>query len=66
MLIISEAVAKSALMRTESRGGHTREDYPDSTDEWEKVNIVVRNVNGEMQHESVERAAIPDELKALL
>ena len=29
MLDISEAVTKSALERTESRGGHTREDFPD-------------------------------------
>lgn len=34
MLMVSEAVAASALMRTESRGGHTREDHPVLDPEW--------------------------------
>ena len=29
MLLVSECVARAALERTESRGGHTRDDYPD-------------------------------------
>ena len=34
MIDISEAVTRAALTRTESRGGHTREDFPDSDKEW--------------------------------
>ena len=34
MLVVSEAVASSALLRTESRGGHTREDHPGLDPEW--------------------------------
>lgn len=34
MLMVSEAVASSALLRTESRGGHTREDHPVLDPEW--------------------------------
>jgi len=34
MLMVSEAVATSALMRTESRGGHTRDDHPMLDREW--------------------------------
>ncbi|HXR70936.1 fumarate reductase/succinate dehydrogenase flavoprotein subunit [Actinocrinis sp.] len=40
MLLVSECVAKAALERQESRGGHTREDYPEMSAEWRKVNLV--------------------------
>jgi len=40
MLLVSEAVAKAALERTESRGGHTRDDYPEMSAEWRKINLV--------------------------
>ena len=34
MLIVSECVARAALVREESRGGHTRDDFPAMSDEW--------------------------------
>jgi succinate dehydrogenase / fumarate reductase flavoprotein subunit len=40
MLVVAECVAKAALERTESRGGHTRDDYPAMDPEWRKVNLV--------------------------
>ena len=40
MLLVSECVAKAALERQESRGGHTREDFPEMSAEWRKVNLV--------------------------
>ena len=40
MLLVSDCVAQSALERQESRGGHTREDYPEMSPEWRKVNLV--------------------------
>src|SRR5690606_32520549 len=40
MFMVSEAVAKAALMRTESRGGHTRDDYPQLDAEWRKTLLV--------------------------
>lgn len=50
LLTVSEAIARAASARRESRGGHTRDDYPDTTPEWGRVNIVVRrSENGEMQ-----------------
>jgi succinate dehydrogenase / fumarate reductase flavoprotein subunit len=41
MLLVSEAVAKAALERKESRGGHTRDDYPMTDDYWSKLNVIV-------------------------
>jgi succinate dehydrogenase / fumarate reductase, flavoprotein subunit len=40
MLLVAECVAQAALERKESRGGHTREDYPSMSPEWRKVNLV--------------------------
>jgi succinate dehydrogenase / fumarate reductase flavoprotein subunit len=40
MLIVAECVAQSALERQESRGGHTRDDYPGMSPEWRKLNLI--------------------------
>jgi succinate dehydrogenase / fumarate reductase flavoprotein subunit len=42
MLIVSESIARAALERQESRGGHTREDFPGPDPEWGSKNLVVR------------------------
>ncbi|MGB2920416.1 MAG: fumarate reductase/succinate dehydrogenase flavoprotein subunit, partial [Mycobacterium sp.] len=39
---VSECVAKSALQRTESRGGHTRDDYPQMDNTWRNKLLVCR------------------------
>jgi len=50
LLITAEAVSRAALMREESRGGHTRVDFPGESDEWLKYRIVIkRGPDGEMQ-----------------
>ncbi len=41
MLLVSEAIAKAALARQESRGGHTRDDFPGPNPEWGAKNLVV-------------------------
>ncbi len=40
MLLVSECVARAALERKESRGGHTRDDYPDMDPAWRRINLV--------------------------
>ncbi|MCL6736468.1 fumarate reductase/succinate dehydrogenase flavoprotein subunit [Streptomyces neyagawaensis] len=42
MLLVSECVARAALERTESRGGHTREDHPAMDRDWRRLNLLCR------------------------
>jgi succinate dehydrogenase / fumarate reductase flavoprotein subunit len=56
LLITSEAVARAALMREESRGAHTRLDFEGERDEWLACNVVIRRgASDEMQVEKVRR-----------
>jgi succinate dehydrogenase / fumarate reductase, flavoprotein subunit len=41
MLLVSECIAKAALEREESRGGHTREDHPGFAEKWGTLNIAL-------------------------
>jgi succinate dehydrogenase / fumarate reductase flavoprotein subunit len=40
ILLIADCVAEAALERQESRGGHTRDDFPEMSPEWRKVNLI--------------------------
>ncbi|MFI7009081.1 fumarate reductase/succinate dehydrogenase flavoprotein subunit [Streptomyces sp. NPDC050145] len=42
MLLVSECIARAALERTESRGGHTREDHPGMNRDWRRLNLLCR------------------------
>lgn len=57
MLLVSECVAKAALQRTESRGGHTRDDHPSMDSSWRKLLLVCEAV---AEPGDVEAAVIPD------
>ncbi|MGB6764458.1 fumarate reductase/succinate dehydrogenase flavoprotein subunit [Mycobacterium sp.] len=47
LLLVSECVAKGALERTESRGGHTRDDHPSMDPSWRKVLLVCKAAGGD-------------------
>ncbi len=56
MLVVSECTAKAALEREESRGGHTREDFPKMSPQWRQVNLVCSLDGGEVV---LERKPLP-------
>jgi len=66
LLTVAECATRAALERTESRGGHTRDDYPKADPEWGKVNVVVRRKNGAIQIAREPLPPMPAELKTLL
>jgi succinate dehydrogenase / fumarate reductase flavoprotein subunit len=66
MLTVSEAVAMSALMRQESRGGHTRDDFPKPDPTWETKNVVVRRRDGHLEVKSEALPPLPAELRPLI
>jgi succinate dehydrogenase / fumarate reductase, flavoprotein subunit len=66
MLDVSEIVTRAALERQESRGAHTREDFPNSEANWGKVNIVVRKKGDQMEVVQVPLPELPADLQAVL
>ena len=66
MLICSEAVARSALMRKESRGGHARLDFPNLDPEQGKRNTVARRDGESMNVSQSPLPEMPAELRAIV
>jgi succinate dehydrogenase / fumarate reductase flavoprotein subunit len=68
MIDVSEAITRSALLRPESRGAHSRLDYPELDDSnWGQCNSVVApNPDGTMKVYSSPIPTMPDELRGLL
>jgi succinate dehydrogenase / fumarate reductase flavoprotein subunit len=67
LLTVSEAIARAALERKESRGAHFREDYEKKDPEWGKVNLVIkRGPDGSMQVIRRPVPEMPAELKKII
>jgi len=67
LLLVSEAITRSAIERRESRGGHYREDFPQKDADLGRVSIVTRRgPNGEMQVVPEQIPAMPAELKQIV
>ncbi len=66
MLTISEAVARSALTRAESRGAHSRIDYPDVDPAWGQKHNIIRREGSAMALRQESIPEVPEELKQIL
>ena len=65
MLSLSHATTLSAIVRKESRGGHTRDDYPDPDPRWGSVNNASYIEDGVVKTKLTPLPVMPDDLKEL-
>ena len=67
MLTVAEAIAKAAHERKESRGGHFREDFPNKSEEFGKVNVCIRkNENGKMEIKQIAKPKVREDLQQII
>jgi succinate dehydrogenase / fumarate reductase, flavoprotein subunit len=66
MLTVAQAVATSALARQESRGAHSRIDFPKTEDAWGKKNLIIAKNGDAMSLSEIPVREMPDDLKQIL
>ena len=67
MLTVAEAITRAAKERRESRGGHFREDFPEKSEEYGKINIAIRKKgDGSMEVSKVPKAPLRDDLQGII
>jgi succinate dehydrogenase / fumarate reductase flavoprotein subunit len=66
LLVVSEATARAALERTESRGGHTRSDYPEPDEKQAREQIVIKKESDRMVVRRETQPPIPADLLTLI
>jgi len=66
MLVVSEAIARSALERTESRGAHSRLDHVGMSEEWDVVNVATRREGDAMTVRQTPVVELSEELRELV
>ena len=62
MLLVAESTAKSAVLRQESRGGHTRDDFPGMNSTWRQVNNIASFDGEKVTIKSQQLPVLPKEL----
>ena len=62
MLLVAESTAKSAVLRQESRGGHTRDDFPGMNSTWRQVNHIASFDGEKVNIKTQPLPALPKEL----
>ena len=65
MLMVSECIALSALTRKESRGGHTRDDFPTMSASWRQVNHATQWNGKKISLKTIKAKPLPQELHSL-
>ena len=65
LLTVAECVTRAAIERKESRGGHTRDDYPTADPEWQKVNNSVRLDGARITVTQTPLPQMPEDMKTL-